>query len=170
MSIINDEIRLVYFNDNRGYFLETFRHSWFPEYSFIQDNESISYYGVLRGLHFQKPPYQQAKYVRVSYGKILDVVVDLRKESPTYKQYQTFILSHENKKAIIVPRGFAHGFVALGELNIVQYKVDNYYAKKYESGIRFDDPDLDIDWQIDLDDLVISQKDMCLPFLNSFKD
>lgn len=154
------------FGDHRGYFMETFQDQWFRENvcdtTFVQDNESKSSFGVLRGLHFQKPPFAQAKLVRVIEGKVLDVAVDLRKDSPTYGQQEAIILSAENKKQFFVPRGFAHGFVVLSETAIFSYKVDNTYAPEYDSGIAWNDKDLNIDWQIDLDKVILSEKDKVL--------
>lgn len=152
------------FPDERGYFFESFSQREFEEKVcgtvFVQDNESCSSYGVLRGLHYQLPPYTQAKLVRVVTGKVLDVVVDLRKDSPTFGKHVAVELSGENKRQLFVPRGFAHGFVVLSETVVFQYKCDNYYAPGYEGGIRFDDPNLGIDWQIPREDMVLSEKDM----------
>jgi len=125
-------------------------------------NESKSGYGVLRGLHFQKPPFTQAKLVRCIDGKVLDVVVDLRKESPTYGKHQTFVLSGENKHQLFVPRGFAHGFAVLSQTAIFSYVVDNKYAPEHDSGIAWNDPELNIDWQIPIDDIILSEKDRLL--------
>jgi len=158
------------FGDHRGYFFESFQQSKFDEavgkIEFVQDNESKSGYGVLRGLHFQKPPYTQAKLVRCITGKILDVVVDLRKDSSTYKQSYTVELSDSNKLQLFIPRGFAHGFVVLSEEAIFSYKVDNLYAPSHDAGIRFDDPELLIDWQLPESELKLSEKDRILPLLS----
>ncbi|TLX73227.1 dTDP-4-dehydrorhamnose 3,5-epimerase [Labilibacter sediminis] len=154
------------FGDRRGYFLEAYNHDKFKEHigevNFIQVNESKSSYGVLRGLHYQKPPYSQAKLVRCIEGKVLDVVVDLRKDSPTYGQHQCFELSGENKHQLYVPRGFAHGFVVLSEFAIFSYMVDNKYAPDYDSGIAWNDKDLNIDWQLPGKDIILSEKDKIL--------
>jgi len=151
------------FEDERGYFMESYKESFlrenFPGIHFIQDNESRSNYGVLRGLHFQKPPFEQTKLVRVIDGEVLDVAVDLRKDSPTYGQWESIILSGKNKKQFFIPKGFAHGFVVLSEEAIFSYKVDNSYSPDYDSGIRFDDPDLEIDWVLKQQKLIISNKD-----------
>ena len=158
------------FQDERGYFMESFKESFikenFPDIHFIQDNESRSSYGVLRGLHFQKPPFEQTKLVRVIDGEVLDVAVDLRKNSTTYGSWKSIILSDKNKKQFLIPRGFAHGFVVLSKEAIFSYKVDNPYAPEFDSGIRYDDKTLDIDWQISKSSIKISQKDKGL---NSFK-
>ena len=157
------------FEDERGNFIEFYKESFlndhFPGIHFIQDNESISSYGVLRGLHFQKPPFEQTKLVRVVQGEILDVAVDLRKDSSTYGKWESFILSGENKRQILIPRGFAHGFVVQSEEAIVSYKVDSYYNKEYESGIRFDDKSLNINWEIDSKSIKLNTKDNKLPYL-----
>lgn len=158
------------FGDERGYFVETFQQQKFEEavgYSvgFCQDNESKSSKGVLRGLHFQLPPTAQSKLVRVIEGKVLDVAVDIRVGSPTYGQYVTAELSAENKHQLFVPRGFAHGFVVLSESAIFAYKVDNYYSPENDRGLAFDDPDLNIDWQLPHDMLQLSDKDQKQPNL-----
>lgn len=159
------------FGDARGYFMETFQKNTFnsnvTETEFIQDNESKSSKGVLRGLHFQLPPYQQAKLVRVIEGEVLDVAVDLRKDSKTYGQHYSILLSGENKKQFFVPRGFAHGFVVLSETAIFSYKVDNLYAPTHDSGIMWNDETLNIDWNIDIALIQLSEKDKNL---SSFKD
>ena len=160
-----------FFEDERGYFMESYKESFikenFPDVHFIQDNESRSSYGVLRGLHFQKPPFEQTKLVRVIDGEVLDVAVDLRKESPTYAKWESVILSGSNKKQFLIPKGFAHGFVVLSKEAIFSYKVDNPYSAKHEAGIRFDDKRLNIDWKTNnMDNLIISEKDKTLPFLN----
>jgi len=151
------------FEDERGYFFESFNEKEFKEKvcdtTFIQDNEAKSSYGVLRGLHYQKPPYAQAKLVRVIKGEVLDVAVDIRKESPTFKQWVSVILSEENKRQLFVPRGFAHGYVVLSEEAIFAYKVDNRYAPNSEGGIMYDDKALNIDWQICSSDVILSAKD-----------
>jgi dTDP-4-dehydrorhamnose 3,5-epimerase len=152
------------FKDDRGYFFESFSQKNFEgkvcKTEFVQDNESKSTYGVLRGLHFQKPPYAQSKLVRVVKGKVLDVAVDIRKGSPTFGQHVAVELSEENKRQFFLPRGFAHGFVVLSEEAVFQYKCDNFYAPQCESALAWDDPDLAIDWLIPTDKVVLSEKDM----------
>lgn len=159
------------FKDERGYFFESFNKQKFNEQlgtvNFIQDNESKSVFGTLRGLHFQKPPFAQTKLVRCIQGTVLDVVVDIRKDSPTYGKHVSVELSEENKKQLFVPKGFAHGFVTLSEEAIFAYKVDNWYAPQSDSGIKFDDATLKIDWQIDFENIILSAKDTILePFEN----
>ncbi|MDX1902519.1 MAG: dTDP-4-dehydrorhamnose 3,5-epimerase [Thermonemataceae bacterium] len=156
------------FEDERGYFYESFSQKEFEQATqvnlpFIQDNHSFSKYGVLRGLHFQKPPFEQAKLIKVVAGEIFDVAVDLRPHSPTYGKWEGFILSAENKKQLYIPRGFAHGFVVLSASAEVLYKCDNYYAPQAEGGILYNDPQLCIDWKIDSKDIMISSKDAKLP-------
>jgi dTDP-4-dehydrorhamnose 3,5-epimerase len=180
MKFIKTEIPEVYiiepsiFGDHRGYFLESFNLDKFEEnlcpIKFVQDNESKSSRGVLRGLHFQKPPYDQAKLVRCIEGKVMDVALDIRKGSPTYGKHVAVELSEENKRQLFVPRGFAHGFSVLSDSAVFAYKVDNTYAPEYDSGIRFDDPTLNIDWGLTNGEVLLSQKDKNLvPFkdLNS---
>jgi len=158
------------FGDHRGYFFESFQQTEFDEKvgktTFVQDNESKSGYGVLRGLHFQKPPFTQAKLVRCITGSILDVVVDLRKESPTYKKSYAITLSDSNKLQLFIPRGFAHGFAVLSGEAIFSYKVDNLYAPTHDAGIRFDDPELLIDWKLSIDEIKLSEKDRNLPLFS----
>lgn len=162
------------FKDSRGYFFESFSESDFArnvaDVRFVQDNESKSSYGVLRGLHFQKPPYAQAKLVRVVKGRVLDVAVDLRKGSPTYGQYEAVELSGDNHRQFFIPRGFAHGFCVLSEEAIFQYKCDNYYAPQSEGAVRWDDPDLAIDWKMPAEDILLSDKDRMNPGLNELED
>ncbi|MGL5681443.1 MAG: dTDP-4-dehydrorhamnose 3,5-epimerase [Marinifilaceae bacterium] len=159
------------FGDDRGYFFESFSQKDFnkevADVHFVQDNESYSRYGVLRGLHFQKGEAAQAKLVRVVKGEIMDVAVDVRPESLTYGQYVAVHLSGDNKKQLFIPRGFAHGFVVLSDEVLFQYKCDNYYMPQAEGGIRFDDPSLGIDWQLPMSDLILSDKDKDLPFLTN---
>ncbi len=159
--------------DNRGYFIESYNQKKFEKIVgkvlFVQDNESKSSFGVLRGLHFQKPPFDQAKLVRCIEGKVLDIAVDLRNGSKTYGQYLAIELSSENKKQLFVPRGFAHGFLVLSEFAIFTYKVDNIYAPNYDSGICWNDPTLNIDWGIDKSQIVVSEKDSKLKFFSDFK-
>jgi dTDP-4-dehydrorhamnose 3,5-epimerase len=161
------------FEDSRGYFFESFHQQNFEEaigfpIHFVQDNQSKSDYGVLRGLHFQKNEFAQAKLVRVLSGAVLDVVVDIRKNSITFGQYFAVELSAENHRQLFVPRGFAHGFVVLSKSAEFFYKCDNYYAPKHESGIVFNDSDLQIDWQIAQEKLTVSDKDSKLPSWATF--
>ena len=153
--------------------MESFNSEWFnknvSETNFIQDNESKSSKGVLRGLHFQTPPFSQAKLVRVIQGEVLDVAVDLRKDSPTYGQHHSIILSEENKKHFFVPRGFAHGFVVLSDTAIFSYKVDNVYSPEHDSGLMWNDTTLNIDWKIDNNLIQLSDKDKCQGTINDFK-
>ncbi len=160
------------FRDERGYFFESFRKEWFDKKNivgfsgeFLQDNESRSVCGVLRGLHYQLPPFEQAKLVRVVEGRIWDVAVDLRRSSPNFGRWFGVELSGENKRQLFIPRGFAHGFVVLSEFAIVQYKVDNYYSREHDRGVRFDDPQIGIDWPVERAKLIISAKDKALPTL-----
>lgn len=160
------------FGDERGYFVETFRQDRFAaaigyRVNFCQDNESKSAYGVLRGLHFQMPPFAQNKLVRVVEGRVLDIAVDIRHGSPTFGQVVSTELSGENKHQLFVPKGFAHGFVVLSETAVVAYKVDNYYAPDYERGVAYDDPALQIDWRLPANALILSAKDRHLPGLSS---
>jgi len=159
------------FEDERGYFYESFNQQEFHKASginlpFVQDNHSYSKYGVLRGLHFQKPPFDQAKLIKVVKGEIYDVAVDIRKNSPTFGKWQGFKLSDENKKQLYLPRGFAHGFVVLSEVAEVLYKCDNFYAPQSEGGIIYNDSTLAIDWLIEEKKLIVSDKDLKLKSLN----
>ena len=158
------------FSDSRGYFFETYNKEKFDKNfgitNFVQDNESKSSKGVLRGFHFQKPPYDQAKLVRCVEGKILDIALDLRKQSKTYGKYEKVILSADNKKQFFIPRGFAHAFLVLSETAIFSYKVDNIYAPKYDSGIAWNDQSLSVDWGLHESELILSEKDKNLPFLS----
>ena len=160
------------FKDNRGYFIESFNKEnmniLLGDVNFVQDNESESFRGVLRGLHFQKPPYTQAKLVRCLKGSVLDVALDLRKDSKTYGCFETNLLSDENKKQLFIPKGFAHGFVVLSEKAIFSYKVDNYYNPDSESGVLWNDPDLHIDWKINKADIRVSEKEAKLSTFNNF--
>ena len=152
------------FGDARGYFCETFKLSEFESHigkvEFVQDNESLSTRGVLRGLHFQRGEWSQAKLVRVSQGRVLDVAVDLRGGSPTYGQHVAVELSRDNGRQMFIPRGFAHGFVVLSDEAQFQYKVDNVYAPQSEATLRFDDPALGIDWPIAKEEMKLSEKDL----------
>ena len=160
------------FGDERGYFFESYRENRFIEEvsktTFVQDNEAKSNYGVLRGLHFQKGEYAQAKLVKVIKGAVLDVAVDIRKNSPTFGQHLAIELNEDNKLHIYIPRGFAHGYVVLKDETIFQYKCDNYYAPLHEGGIVWNDPDLKINWIINHSDIVVSPKDSILPGLKTF--
>ena len=151
------------FKDERGYFMESYNlkraNKLLGDIHFVQDNESKSSKGVLRGLHFQKPPFAQAKLVRCLKGEILDVALDLRKKSRTYGLFETILLSDKNKNQLFIPKGFAHGYVVLSESAIVSYKVDNYYDPNYESGVLWNDTDLNIDWKIKADEVILSEKD-----------
>lgn len=158
------------FADNRGTFMESFSQKIFEKTTglaidFVQDNQSTSGRGVLRGLHFQKGPYAQAKLVRAVVGEILDVVVDLRPDSPTFLRSFKLVLSSENNLQLFVPTGFAHGFLTLSEKSVFAYKCDQYYHKEADSGIIWNDPTLDIDWEMAEEDLTLSEKDMQLPTL-----
>lgn len=153
------------FNDQRGYFFEAWKQADFDEHigrhvEFIQDNESKSSYGVLRGLHYQKGEWSQAKLVRVIKGRVLDVAVDIRKSSPTFGQHVAVELSDENKRQFFIPRGFAHGFLVLSDEAIFTYKVDNVYAPQAEAGIRWNDETIAVEWAIDPKDVVTSEKDL----------
>ncbi len=157
------------FGDQRGYFMESFSRDLFKsrilDVDFIQDNESLSSRGVLRGLHYQLPPYAQAKLVRAVTGKVLDVALDIRKNSSTFGMHVAAELSGENKRQLFIPRGFAHGFVVLSEQAVFQYKVDNLYSPEHERGIAFNDPGLGIDWALPENQLVLSPKDRANPKL-----
>ena len=175
MEYIKTEIEGVFiiepkvFNDARGYFMEAWKQAEFNEHvgkvDFIQDNESKSSYGVLRGLHYQKGASSQAKLVRVIKGKVLDVAVDIRRSSPTFGRHVMVELSEDNKRQFFIPRGFAHGFLVLSDEAIFTYKVDNAYAPQQDAGIRWNDPQLAIEWPIDPKDVLTSEKDLNQPFL-----
>ncbi len=161
--------------DSRGYFVETFKQDKLEEFlgyqiNFCQDNESKSSKGVLRGLHYQLPPHAQTKLVRVISGRVLDIAVDIRKNSPTFGQHVAVELSGENKKQLLIPRGFAHGFVVLEDDTIFAYKVDNYYSPECDRGIAFDDKNLNIDWILKKEELNLSAKDTKQPKLNETND
>ncbi|MCI1640681.1 MAG: dTDP-4-dehydrorhamnose 3,5-epimerase [Bacteroidales bacterium] len=157
------------FNDGRGYFFESYSQKEFNEkvrtVDFVQDNESRSTYGVLRGLHFQQGEHSQSKLVRVVEGSVLDVAVDIRKGSPTFGKYVSVLLTGENHKQFFVPRGFAHGFSVLSETAVFQYKCDRFYAPLSEGAIAWNDPDIGIDWMVPEDKVILSGKDECHPFL-----
>ena len=177
MNFIKTELDGVYiiepkvFGDARGYFFESFRQYEFErevlKTTFVQDNESKSSYGVLRGLHYQKPPYTQSKLVKVVKGKVLDVAVDIRRKSPTFGKHVFVELSEENHRQLFIPRGFAHGFVVLSPEAVFQYKCDNYYVPQSEGAIIWNDPTLAIDWKIPEQDIILSEKDKKHPL---FKD
>lgn len=160
------------FKDDRGYFFESFSEREFNtqvrEVKFVQDNESMSSYGVMRGLHFQRPPYTQSKLVRCVKGAVLDVAVDIRKGSPTYGQHVAVELTEENHRQFFVPRGFAHGFAVLSETAIFQYKCDNFYHPEADGGISILDNSLGIDWHIPTDHAILSEKDTKHPLLKDF--
>jgi dTDP-4-dehydrorhamnose 3,5-epimerase len=162
------------FEDSRGYFFEAYNENSFRslgiDLRFVQDNQSRSSYGVIRGLHYQLPPHAQTKLVRVLEGRILDVALDIRKGSPSYGQHFAVELSAENKKQLFIPKGFAHGFSVLSETAIVLYKCDAFYNKDSDAGIRYDDPALGIDWKIPADSVVVSDKDKILPGLDGCRN
>lgn len=162
------------FKDERGYFYETFNQQKFTELTgqeidFVQDNESFSSRGVLRGLHYQAGAFTQAKLIRVAQGKVLDVVVDIRKDSPTFGEHISVEISSENKKQLFIPKGFAHGFIVLSETVLFLYKCDNYYNKESERGIIYNDKTLNIDWKLAKSELIISEKDTVLPTFEKAK-
>jgi dTDP-4-dehydrorhamnose 3,5-epimerase len=175
MTVIQTEIHDVLlikpgiFRDDRGAFLESFSARRYRDHAitqdWVQDNLSTSVYGVIRGLHYQRPPFAQAKIVQVIRGRVLDVVVDIRKGSPTYGKHVAVELDSEDRMQILVPHGFAHGFSVLSPFADVLYKTDNYYSRDHEAGLRFDDPDLSIDWRIPSDQAILSPKDLELPCL-----
>ena len=159
--------------DDRGYFFEAYNQATFKEkagidVNFIQDNESKSKYGTLRGIHFQRSPFEQAKLVRVTSGKVLDVAVDLRSSSPTFGQWKSIVLSEENKTQLFVPRGFGHGFVVLSDSAVFSYKVDNPYSAESDGGILWNDDNLNIDWKIPKTDIILSNKDKDLQGISEF--
>ena len=167
--IISPDIK----GDSRGYFFESFNAERFHQetgldINFVQDNESRSHYGVLRGLHFQRPPHAQSKLVRCVSGKVLDVAVDLRKGSPTYGKYASCLLTGENHLQFFVPKGFAHGFAVLSDEALFQYKCDDFYHPECEGAIMWDDPDVGIDWPLAPSDVELSAKDHCHPYLKDF--
>ena len=157
------------FEDDRGYFFESFNESDLEKaghpFHFIQDNQSKSAYGVVRGLHYQLEPKAQTKFVRVLEGSIWDVAVDLRKNSPTFMQWEGVELSADNKLQLLIPKGFAHGFSVLSEDAVVLYKCDEFYAPDFETGIRYNDPQIGIDWKVDPEDMILSERDIAMPSL-----
>lgn len=162
------------FGDDRGYFFESFNAREFAEktnlqVNFVQDNESMSHYGVVRGLHFQLPPYAQSKLVRVVKGRVLDIAVDIREGSPTYGKHVSVELTEDNHRQFFMGKGFAHGFSVLSDVAIFQYKCDAFYAPQSEGAIAWNDPDLAIDWCIPADKVILSEKDKKHPFLRDFK-
>lgn len=161
------------FPDERGYFFESYNQRTWEEagvkMNFVQDNQARSTRGVLRGLHYQVGEMAQAKLVRVLEGEVLDVVVDIREDSPTYGRWYGVRLSAENKRQLLVPRGFAHGYIVLSETAEFFYKCDNFYSKTHEGGIRYDDPVLTIDWEFDLAKVLVAEKDLALPFLGEHR-
>ena len=177
MNLIETKINGCYiiepklYGDERGYFFESFSAREFEEkvgiIKFVQDNESMSCYGVLRGLHFQRPPYAQSKLVRCVVGKVLDVAVDIRKGSPTYGEHVAVELSEENHRQFFLPQGMAHGFAVLSEKAIFQYKCDNFYAPSSEGALAWNDPDLKIDWHLPIDKVILSEKDKSHPLLKN---
>lgn len=162
------------FGDHRGYFFESFSEKDFSanvrEVKFVQDNESKSCYGVLRGLHFQKPPHAQAKLVRVVKGRVLDVAVDLRRGSPDFGKHVAVELSEENRRQLFIPRGFAHGFAVLSEEAVFQYKCDGYYAPQSEGSVLWNDPQVGIEWGVPAEDILLSEKDRNAPLLKDLGD
>jgi dTDP-4-dehydrorhamnose 3,5-epimerase len=179
MDVIKTNINGVYiiepriFEDSRGYFFESYNDLEFINkvgfVDFIQDNESKSSYGVMRGLHFQKPPYTQAKLVRCVRGAVLDVAVDLRKDSPTYGNHVAVELTEDNHRQLFIPKGFAHGFSVLSDIAIFQYKCDNFYHPECDGGINILDESLGIDWKIPMDKAILSEKDTKHPLLKDFE-
>ena len=161
------------FGDARGYFLESYNQKKFEEtigiISFVQDNESKSSKGVLRGLHFQKPPFEQAKLVRCIEGEVLDIALDIRKNSKTYGKHVSVLLSGENKRQLFVPRGFAHGFLVLSDSATFAYKVDNTYAPDHDAGLHWNDKELNIQWGMEDNEVIVSEKDAELPFFSKFE-
>lgn len=172
-TFIRDLVILIpaIFEDERGYFFESYNKTKLEDLDiaidFVQDNQSFSKKGTLRGLHYQNPPFAQTKLVRVLEGEIIDVAVDLRKNSPTYGKSFSILLSAENKKQLLIPQGFAHGFSVISETASVMYKCDQFYNKASEGGIKFNDSSLNIDWGMNLKDAIVSEKDLILPFIEN---
>ena len=155
------------FEDDRGYFFESYNENTFAQAGidarFVQDNQAFSTFGILRGLHYQVEPFAQAKLVRVLQGEVLDMAVDIREDSPTYGKWYAVRFSAENKRQLFVPKGFAHGYLVLSETAEFFYKCDNFYSKEHEGGIRFDCPNLNIDWEIDVEKLIVAERDRNFP-------
>jgi dTDP-4-dehydrorhamnose 3,5-epimerase len=178
MEVIKTEIEGVViiepriFRDERGYFFESFSQREFNEkvrpVNFVQDNESMSSFGVMRGLHFQRPPFAQSKLIRCVKGSVLDVAVDIRKGSPTYGKHVTALLTEENHRQFFIPRGFAHGFVVLSGTAVFQYKCDNFYAPQADGGISINDYSLEINWHVPVEHIILSEKDKNHPLLKDF--
>lgn len=178
MNLIKTSLEGVYiiepavFSDARGYFFESYNRNVFEKaglnYTFVQDNQSKSSYGTIRGIHFQKGEFAQAKLVQALQGTVLDVVVDLRKGSPTFGRHITVELSENNYRQLLIPRGFGHGFSVLSETAVFSYKCDNFYAPSHEGSIRFDDPELAIDWHVDMNKALLSDKDQSAPDFRTY--
>lgn len=164
-------VKPTVFEDERGYFFESYSEAKFKklgiDIDFVQDNQSFSRKNTLRGLHYQNPPFAQVKLLSVLQGEIIDVAVDLRKDSPTYGKSFSVLLSSENKKQLLIPHGFAHGFSVISETATVMYKCDQFYNKDSEGGIKYDDPSLNIDWGMNLEEAIVSEKDQILPFIEN---
>ncbi|MDR0555722.1 MAG: dTDP-4-dehydrorhamnose 3,5-epimerase [Holosporaceae bacterium] len=180
MNVLETEIKDLYiiepkfFGDSRGYFFESYNKYKFEanelKYDFIQDNQSMSRQGTIRGLHFQFGKYAQTKLIYVSFGTVQDVAVDLRSNSPSFGKHLSVVLSGENRRRFLIPKGFAHGFAVLSEYAIFHYKCDNPWHRESERGIRFDDPDLNIDWRLNHDQFFLSEKDKVLPLFRDFQE
>ena len=175
MDIINTEIKDVLllkpsvYNDTRGYFFESYNQNFLSKnnfnINFVQDNESKSNFGVLRGIHFQNTPFEQSKLIRVIKGVIQDVAIDLRPSSKTYKKYVSIILDDKNKEQLFIPKGFGHAFLTLSDSAIISYKVDNFYNQDADAGIKYDDPSINISWELNKNQIILSDKDNKLPYL-----
>ena len=175
MDIINTKIEDVLllkpsvYNDTRGYFFESYNQNLLSKnnfnINFVQDNESKSNFGVLRGIHFQNTPFEQSKLIRVIHGTIQDVAIDLRPSSKTYKKYVSIILDDKNKEQLFIPKGFGHAFLTLSDSAIISYKVDNFYNQDADGGIKYDDPSINISWELNKNQIILSDKDNKLPYL-----
>ncbi len=175
MDIINTKIEDVLllkpsvYNDTRGYFFESYNQNFLSKnnfnINFVQDNESKSNFGVLRGIHFQNTPFEQSKLIRVIHGTIQDVAIDLRPSSKTYKKYVSIILDDKNKEQLFIPKGFGHAFLTLSDSAIISYKVDNFYSQDADAGIKYDDPSINISWELNKNQIILSDKDNKLPYL-----
>ena len=175
MDIINTKIEDVLllkpsvYNDTRGYFFESYNQNFLSKnnfnINFVQDNESKSNFGVLRGIHFQNTPFEQSKLIRVIHGTIQDVAIDLRPSSKTYKKYVSIILDDKNKEQLFIPKGFGHAFLTLSNTAIISYKVDNFYNQDADAGIKYDDPSINISWELNKNQIILSDKDNKLPYL-----